>query len=75
MLISSQLVHVQDDPVGESRDSVFIRRFVGTSRVKTLAVPIDQPNHSMDDRLPNCRNPLEERLFQEVRGAASFARV
>ena len=48
MLTSSQPVHVQHDPTGESRDSVFTRRFVGTSRVKTLAVPVDQPIHSMD---------------------------
>jgi hypothetical protein len=48
MLIPSQPVPVQDDPVGEGRDSVFIRRLIGTGRVKTLAVPIDQPIHSMD---------------------------
>jgi len=34
-LLSSQPVHVKRDPVRESRDSVFIRRFVGTSRVKS----------------------------------------
>jgi hypothetical protein len=40
-LISSQPVHVQHDPVGKSRDSVFTRRFVGTSHVKTFAAPAD----------------------------------
>jgi hypothetical protein len=67
VLISSQPPHVQHDPVGESRDSVFIRRFVGTSRVKLL--PSSRPTNPFDgDRLPDCRNPLEEQLFQEVRG-------
>src|SRR3989442_5894810 len=31
--------------------------------------PFDGP------RLPDCRNPLEERLFQEVRGTANGTRV
>jgi hypothetical protein len=48
VLISLQPPHVQHDPADESRDSVFIRRFVGTSRVKTLAIPADQPVHLMD---------------------------
>ncbi len=52
VLISLQPPHVQHDPVGESRDSVFIRRFVGTSRVKTLAVPADQPIHLMEIAYP-----------------------
>ena len=48
MLTSSQPVHIQHHPTGESCDSVFTRHFVGTSRVKTLAVPVDQPIHSID---------------------------
>jgi hypothetical protein len=40
LLISLQPPHVQHDPVGESRASIVIRRFVGTTRVKTLAVPV-----------------------------------
>jgi hypothetical protein len=71
MLISSQPFHVQHYPLGEGRDSSFIRRLVGASRVKTL-VPINPVD---GHRLPDCRNPLEERLFQEVRGFAPAARV
>jgi hypothetical protein len=41
-------VPVQDDPVGESRETVFTRRSAGTTAVKTLAVPEDQPSHFMD---------------------------
>jgi hypothetical protein len=48
MITSSQLVHRQHDPVGEGRSSVFNRCNVGTGGVKTLAVPVDQPIHSMD---------------------------
>jgi hypothetical protein len=48
MLTSSQPVHVQHDLVGEGRDRVFTRGVVGTSRVKTLAVSVDQPIHPMD---------------------------
>jgi hypothetical protein len=65
MLIASQPVHVQDDPVDESRETSFTRRFVGTTGVKTIAVPADEPIHVMDLAY---RNPLEERLLQEGRG-------
>ena len=68
MLTPSQPVHVQHDPTGESRDSVFTRRFVGTSRVKTLAVPVHQPIDL--NRLRDCRKHVEERWFQKVRGLA-----
>jgi hypothetical protein len=42
VLISLQPSHVQRDPVGESRDSVVIRRFVGTAASKLL--PFQQTN-------------------------------
>jgi hypothetical protein len=45
ILISWQPTHVQGDPVGESRDSIFICCLVGTSRVKTFAV--QQTNHRL----------------------------
>jgi hypothetical protein len=43
-----QPVRVQHDPLGEGRNRAFIRRFVGRSASKALAVPVDQPVHSMD---------------------------
>ena len=48
VLIFLQPPHVQHDPVGESRDSGSISRFVGTMRVKTLVVPVDKPIHLVD---------------------------
>jgi hypothetical protein len=44
-VIFSQPLHVQYDPVGESRDGVFIRRFVGTIAPKFL--PFQQTNESI----------------------------
>ena len=73
VLISLQPPHVQHDPVGESRDSVFIRPFVGTSRVKTLAVP-DQPIRLMDIAY-ELSKPVRRTMFQEVRGEAETLAV
>jgi hypothetical protein len=55
ILISSQPVHVQHDPVGESRETVFTSRFVGTSCVKTLAVPVTNPSLNIDYRIVETR--------------------
>jgi hypothetical protein len=74
MLISSQLVHVQDDPVGESRKIGFPTASSERAVSKTLAVPADRQSIA-EHRLSNYRNPFEERLFQEVRGCARGGRV
>jgi hypothetical protein len=74
-LISSQPVHVQHDPAGESRDTV--SSAAQRERAGSKLLPLRQTNQSFDahrDRLSDYRNPLEERLFQEVRGFAGGGR-
>jgi hypothetical protein len=57
-------------PVGESRDSVFTRR-LRRNELRQNSCRSNRPTKPFDGhRLPNCRNPLKERLFQEVRRSA-----
>ena len=72
-LISSQPPHVQRDPLGESRDSVFTRRFFGKCRVQTLALPADRPGHLMDIVYGDCRNRSKNGCFKKFQDFLNVA--